>query len=148
MNAAELFVLSRRLMQLAESALPQGKVATSVRLVAADVAEHPDSSISEITTRTGFPQSHVSAAVSRLRDLGVLETEIDSTDRRRTLVRMTSAAVERAARVNTTPIEVVLAPAMTNGVSSEMTEVVEALELLARRLTPKALAHMRSGVRA
>ncbi len=48
---------------------------------------HPDSSISEITERTGFPQSLVSTAVAKLRDVGVVETEPDPTNRRRTLVR-------------------------------------------------------------
>ncbi len=35
---------------------------TSVRMILVNVSEHPDSSIGEIASRTGFPQSHVSAS--------------------------------------------------------------------------------------
>jgi DNA-binding IclR family transcriptional regulator len=41
-------------------------------MVLIDVSEHADSSIGEIAARTGFPQSHVSASVARLRELGTL----------------------------------------------------------------------------
>jgi DNA-binding MarR family transcriptional regulator len=145
-NAVELFVLSRKLMQLAESALPQGRVATSARLVAVDVAYNPGSSISEIVARTGFPQSHVSASVAKLREFGVLQTEIDPTDHRRTLVRFTPAAMERAANVTSAPIEPLLAAALVDEDQSDVAEVAAALELLARRLAPEALAHLRSEV--
>lgn len=62
---------------------------TSVRIVLVDAHEHPGSTIGQIVARTGFPQSHVSAAVARLRDSGLLVTEADPADRRRTLVRPT-----------------------------------------------------------
>ena len=71
-----LFLLGRKLMLMAESALPVSKTAKSGRLVFVDVAYHPDSSITEITERTGFPQSLVSTAVARLREIGLLEMEI------------------------------------------------------------------------
>ena len=94
MNTMELYLLGRRLMQIAESALPSGKSATVARLVLIDVAFHPDSSISEITERTALHQSQVSGAVRTLRERGVLETEPDPADRRRTLVRTTPALKE------------------------------------------------------
>lgn len=143
MNAVELFILGRKLMKLAEDALPQ-RMATSVRLIVVDIAYHPGSSISEITERTGFPQSQVSASVAKLRELGVFDTEIDSADRRRTLVRMTPAAMERAGTVGSTPIEQVLAPALDHANGSEVAEVIDALEFLAQRVTPKALSRLRS----
>ncbi|MGA3218008.1 MAG: winged helix DNA-binding protein [Acidimicrobiales bacterium] len=142
----ELFLLGRKLMQLAEDALPQGRLATSVRLVFMDVAFHPGSSISNITERTGFPQSHVSTSVAKLRDLGVLETEVDPADHRRTLVRATPAGIARGASVRSAPIEAVLAPALAGSGASEVGEVVDALELLAQRLTPRALARLGSEV--
>jgi DNA-binding MarR family transcriptional regulator len=145
-NAVELFLLGRKLMQLAEDALPQGRLATSVRLVFMDVAFHPGSSISNITERTGFPQSHVSTSVAKLRDLGVLETEVDPADHRRTLVRATPAGIARGASVRSAPIEAVLAPALAGSGASEVGEVVDALELLAQRLTPRALARLGSEV--
>src|SRR5271155_3375243 len=91
MNPMSLYLLGRKLMQIAEGMLPTGRKLTSARLVFVDVAYHPNSSISEITERTGFPQSLVSTAVAKLRDLGLLATDPDPVDRRRTLVRTTPA---------------------------------------------------------
>jgi len=79
----ELFNLGRRLMKIGEEAVHEAgfhPLPTSVRSIMVDAFEHPDSSVSEITTRTGFPQSHASASIARLRDAGVLVTAIDSTD--------------------------------------------------------------------
>ncbi len=130
-------------MSLAEDALPHGKVATSVRLVLMDVAFHPDSSISQVTARTGFPQSHVSASVAKLRDLGMLRTEADPADRRRTLVRVTPAVMARAKGVGSAPVEAVLTPVLVGAGPSEVAAVVAALELLGRKLTPNARARLR-----
>jgi DNA-binding MarR family transcriptional regulator len=132
-----LFLLGRKLMQVAESALPRGGAATSVRLVVIDVAYHPNSSISEITERTGFPQSLVSAAVARLREFGVLETGPDPSDRRRTLVRTTPALREIGQQAGQFSIEAVLASWLTPEQQGELPEAVAALDLLARLLTPE-----------
>src|SRR5258708_7658198 len=94
MNALELLVLGRRLMKIAGDAMPAAgsdQVPSSVRSVAIDVSEHQDTSIGEIAARTGFPQSHVSLAVARLKDGGVFVTTVDPRDRRRTLVRASIA---------------------------------------------------------
>lgn len=139
MNATGLFLLGRKLMQIAERSLPQGKLATSVRLVLADVAYHPDSSITEITARTGFPQSLVSTAVARLRELGVVESERDPSDGRRTLVRTTGAMNDRAERAGAAPIEAVLTD-LAGDDRDRVPEAMAALELLARLLTPEVLA--------
>src|SRR5580698_3064873 len=81
MKSTDLFLLGRRLMKLAEEGLPGQGVNNSVRFVLLDVAANPGSSISEITARTGFPQSHVSTSVSTLRQFGGVRTEIDPQDR-------------------------------------------------------------------
>ena len=84
MNAVELYLLGRKLMKIAEEALPKpptGAPPTSVRMILIDIAEHPDSSVGEIASRTGFPQSHVSTSIARLRELGALVTSIDPSDR-------------------------------------------------------------------
>src|SRR6266542_4942792 len=90
MNALELFLLGRKLMKLGEQAIPTTagfhQLPTSVHSILIDVFEHPNSSIGEITARTGFPQSQVSASVAKLREGGALVTEADPGDRRRTLV--------------------------------------------------------------
>lgn len=132
-------------MRIAEEALPSGHLATSARLVALDVAYHPGSSISEITDRTGFPQSHVSSSVARLRELGIVETAVDEDDRRRTLVRLTGAAVARAGSRRSEPVDAAITRALGG---DDPGEVVGALELLAARLTPRALSHLRDAAAA
>jgi DNA-binding MarR family transcriptional regulator len=140
MNPMSLFLLGRKLMQIAEGALPKGQTAKSGRLVFVDVAYHPGSSISEITERTGFPQSLVSTAVARLRDIGLLESGPDPLDRRRTLVRTTpgfNAVQERLGRVS---IDDLVARELGDEDQGELTDVIAALELLSRLLTPEVLS--------
>lgn len=140
MNALELFLLGRKLMKLGEQAIPTTagfhQLPTSVRSILIDVFEHPNSSIGEITTRTGFPQSHVSAAVARLREGGALVTTVDPNDRRRTLVRPAPEIPRRAAPLVSAPIDGALAAALGNTDPGEVEQVVAALEALAQRLAP------------
>jgi DNA-binding MarR family transcriptional regulator len=133
-----LFLLGRKLMQIAEGALPGGKKGTSRRLVFVDVAYHPNSSISEITTRTGFPQSLVSTAVAGLRELGLLESEPDPLDRRRTLVRTTPALGAIQDRLGSVPIDDILARELT--ADNQLTDVIAAIDLLSRLLIPEVLS--------
>ncbi|MGO8685010.1 MAG: MarR family winged helix-turn-helix transcriptional regulator [Thermoleophilia bacterium] len=144
MNALELFILGRKLMKLGAEALPKGSLPASVRSVLIDVATHPDSSITDITVRTGFPQSHVSAAVAKLRDGGALVTERDPADHRRTLVRVSPETIRRWARRGAVPIDATLDRALESDDPAEIAEIVAALQLLAQRLTPKAGARIRS----
>jgi DNA-binding MarR family transcriptional regulator len=99
-----------------------------------DAFEHPDSSVSELTTRTGFPQSHVSASVARLRDAGVLATAIDPQDRRRTLVRPSPEIRERAERMAAPQVDGVLTAALDSTDPDQAAEIVARLEDLARLL--------------
>ena len=126
-------------MQIAESVLPQQKAATSLRFVALDVGYHPDSSISEITERTGLPQSLVSMSVAKLRELGVVQTEPDPADRRRTLVHATAAMGARAQRAGGTSIEAALAEALAVDDHKDVADALAALDLLARLLVPETL---------
>ncbi|MGC1511929.1 MAG: helix-turn-helix domain-containing protein [Acidimicrobiales bacterium] len=87
MDGIEMFRVGRQLMKLGlESMPPFRDLPTGVRIVLVDVFEHPGTTIGRIAARTGFPQSQVSSAVARLRTAGVLLTEVDPRDRRRTLV--------------------------------------------------------------
>jgi DNA-binding MarR family transcriptional regulator len=129
-----LFLLGRRLMQIAEMALPKG-TATSVRLVFADVAYHPNSSITQITERTGFPQSLVSTAVAKLREHGVLETNADPLDRRPTPAL--DAVVERLAPPS---VEDFLANELALEDQEQVPAALAALDLLARLLIPEVFA--------
>jgi DNA-binding MarR family transcriptional regulator len=129
-----LFLLGRKLMDLAEGSLPKGKLATSVRLVLIDVAHHPGSSITQITERTTFPQSLVSVCVARLRELGFVEASPDPSDRRRTLVNAIPAALQAKMQAGATPVEELLARELPPERRGEVGEAAAALELLARLL--------------
>ena len=138
MNAVQLYLLGRKLMKIAEEALPKpatGGPPTSVRMILIDIAEHPDSSVGEITSRTGFPQSHVSASIARLRELGALVTSIDPRDRRRTLTRLAPGILQRSQRA-AVPVDSVLAAALGSSNLTEVEEVIDALDGLAARLMP------------
>jgi DNA-binding transcriptional ArsR family regulator len=140
-NGLELFLLGRRLMKLGEEAIPPSgfrQMPTSVRSVLVDVYEHPGSSVSEITARTGFPQSHVSASVARLREAGALITTTDLADRRRTLVSPNPEVLRGLPSLAWVPVEAVLTRAIGTGDPDQAAEAVAALELLARLLTPEA----------
>lgn len=138
MNAVELYLLGRKLMKIADEALSKpatGGPPTSVRMILIDIAEHPDSSVGEIASRTGFPQSHVSASVARLRELGALVTSVDPRDRRRTLTRVAPGIRQRSQRA-AVPIDSVLTAALDSSDPTDVEEVIEALDGLAARLMP------------
>jgi DNA-binding MarR family transcriptional regulator len=139
-NATELFLLGRRLMQIAEQVLPRGNATTSLRLVMIDVAYHPWSSISEITERTGFPQSLVSLSVAKLREIGVVETAPDPADRRRTLVHATHQMEARAQERAGSSIDAAIVTQLGPENEAQLTDALTALDLLARLLTPEVTA--------
>jgi DNA-binding MarR family transcriptional regulator len=151
MNTGELFILSRRLMKVAEDHLPMGPAGganTSTRLILVDVVANPGTSISEIVVRTGFPQSLVSSTVAKLRDIGVVDSQADPADRRRTLVTVTPMAGDLARNnpAAAAPVERTLADAMPGASGHQVEEVVAALELLARHLLPNVLDEVRDPV--
>jgi DNA-binding MarR family transcriptional regulator len=141
----DLFRLGRRLMKLGVLGFPGGgfrDLPISVRMVLVDVYEHPGTTIGQIVERTGFPQSHVSQAVARLRDSGVLETGVDPIDRRRTLVSPSpehQARTERS-RDELEPIDELLEAALVERLgpagAGHVGEATAALELLAALFTP------------
>ncbi|MER7466167.1 helix-turn-helix domain-containing protein [Streptomyces sp. NPDC097981] len=151
MNAVELFLLGRTLMKIGEGAMPEpegggrhGGSVRSVLIVASDVATHPDSAVGEIATRTGLPQSQVSTAVARLKEAGAVITAPDPADRRRLLVRQAPEVSGRVAQVRAGSIEDALASALGDAAPEHLKEVGDALEVLARHLSPQAPARMRS----
>jgi DNA-binding MarR family transcriptional regulator len=137
MNSVELYLLGRKLMKIAEDALPKppGGIATSVRMVLIDIGENPDSSIGEIAARTGFPQSHVSTAVARLRDFGALVTTVDEQDRRRTLVRVAPGIQQRARRAEV-PVGGAVAAALKTSDREIVDEVLSSLDTISGHLLP------------
>lgn len=145
MDGIELFLLGRALMKLGEEALPEppggsGQYAGSTRsvvIVAGDIAAHPDTTVGETALRTGLPQSQVSGAVARLREVGSVETAPDPADRRRTLVRQSPEVSARVAAVRAagaSKVEEALARALGEAEAERLPTVTEALEVLARHL--------------
>ena len=117
-------------MRLGQAATPRAgihRLPTSTQLVLVDVGDHPGTSVSEVVSRTGLPQSLVSAAVTRLREGGALITETDPRDRRRTLVSPSPAIAGRKAQVPTTPLEDVLRAELGLEDPHEIAHVMELL---------------------
>ncbi|MFI7616710.1 MarR family transcriptional regulator [Nonomuraea terrae] len=142
MNGVELFLLGRTLMKIGEEAMPTegiGEHSTSLRtvlIVVSDLRGHPDTTVGEIATRTGLPQSAVSAAVARLRETAAVTTETDPRDRRRTIIREAPEVSDRVSQVRDTPIDQALAAALGTDDPQRVSETVAALEALAERLVP------------
>jgi DNA-binding MarR family transcriptional regulator len=148
-DALDLYLLGRRLTKLGEAALegPDAqRLPPAVALVLSDVMTHPESSISEITARTGFPQSYVSKSVHRLRQAGAAETVADPRDGRRTLVRPAASVGRRIADRAKTPLNDVLADAIDTSDAASVAEIQTALEVLVQRLVPQG-ARKRSASR-
>lgn len=136
MNGLDLYVLARRLLKVGEAAIPGAgihRLPTSVQLVLMDVSEHPDSSISEIVNRVGFPQSLVSGAVKRLEVGGALVTHVDPDDRRRTLVRVAADVRSKARKVPSRPLSDVIGDALGTQDQAEIGEVLNMLSRISER---------------
>jgi DNA-binding MarR family transcriptional regulator len=149
MNGTELYVLGRRLMKLGEEAMPRAgfrRLPSSVQTILLDVSENPDSSISQIVFRTGFPQSLVSEAVARLRQGGALSTAIDPADRRRTLVRLSADIPARMNQAPADSVEPLLAQALGIDDPAELANVTSTLTALAERFAVASQAPTPHGV--
>jgi DNA-binding MarR family transcriptional regulator len=140
MNALDLIVLGRQLARIGEEVL-RGSAAASMptgpSLVLRDVFGHPDSPISEITARTGLPQSYVSESVARLRDQGIVETSADPEDGRRRLVRVAPGHPRMVAAKGVAPADAALAAALGEPEDGAgFAALLGTLEQLASRLRP------------
>lgn len=128
-------------MKLGEEAMPRTgfrRLPSSVQTTLLDISEHPDSSISQIVERTGFPQSLVSGAVAQLSSRGLLRTAVDPKDRRRTLVRLSADIRARMARAPADEVGPVLAAALDISDPAELAGLVSMLTTLAARFTAAA----------
>jgi len=140
MDALDLIVLGRQLMKLGEDtmrgsnalALPTGPM-----LVLGDVLAHPDSSIGEVTKRTGLPQSYASESVARLREQGIVETMPDPADGRKTLVRLSSQHMRNIATKGAVPVDSALADALGEHDSTKLKSILGLLGELSERLRPR-----------
>src|SRR5215469_6467424 len=152
MQALDLIVLGRQLARLGERAMrdddpgDNGLAALGATLpvgaliVMRDVLASPGSSITDITTRTGLPQSYVSESVNKLRVKGLVEIAADPADRRRTLVRLTAAHREHVARHSARNADDVLRNALGDVDAATAGQVIALLSDLASRLRSEAAA--------
>jgi len=139
MNALDLIMLGRQLTKIGEEVMRGSKaqsMPTGPSLVLRDVFAHPDSSITDVTARTGLPQSYVSESVARLRDQGIVETSADPADGRRTLVRVTAEHPRTVAAKGSAPVDAALAAAL--GDPADAGEIIGTLAALAERLRPES----------
>jgi DNA-binding transcriptional ArsR family regulator len=144
MNALDLIMLGRQLTKIGEEVLrgpagPAEHMPAGPSLVLRDVFAHPDSSIGDITARTGLPQSYVSESVARLREQGILETSSDPGDGRRTLVRVSARHPRTVAAKGSASVDAALAGALGEPEGSPgVTEIIATLTALAGRLRPES----------
>lgn len=146
MNALDLIVLGRQLTRLGERAMREGELEDAPNglgaalpagalIVMRDVLAHPGSSITDITARTGLPQSYVSESVNKLRVKGIAETNADPSDRRRTLVTLTARHLDEVARHSARDADAVLRQALGDvGGNHRAAGVISMLTELAGRL--------------
>lgn len=140
MTGDELYRLGRRLMAVARQAMtdPNDPAATAGETaVIDDVLDHPGSAVQEITARTGFAQSYVSATVARLRAKDWVETAVDPVDGRRTLVRLPEVMVQAIA-AEARPLDAALVAALPTLDGPRRAEILTLLDALAQRVLPAA----------
>jgi hypothetical protein len=164
MNALDLIMLGRQLTKIGEEVLrrpaaPPGQAPRAHRggtpaqgrparapfmpagpsLVLRDVFAHPGSPITDITARTGLPQSYVSESVAKLRGQGILETSADPSDGRRTLVRVSARHPRTVAAKGSASVDGELAAALGEPDGGPgVTEIIATLSALAERLRPES----------
>jgi DNA-binding MarR family transcriptional regulator len=138
-EALELIMLGRQLTKIGEEAMRGGQappLPAGHALVLRDVLAHPGSSVTDITTRTGLAQSIVSKAIARFQDQGIVETDADPADGRRTLARVSAGHLSDVRRKGAVPADAVLAAALGEADPAAAAEIISWLETLAARLRP------------
>lgn len=98
MRAATLHLLGRRLSGIAGDlthADADGSTTPGELAVLDDLLAHPRSSVRDITERTGFAQSHVSASLAKLVDRGQVRWEKNPKDARSRWADLTPKERER-----------------------------------------------------
>jgi DNA-binding MarR family transcriptional regulator len=140
-DALELIQLGRQLTKIGEESLRGSRLPAlpnGPSLVLKAVFAHPDSSISEVATRTALPQSYVSDSVASLQQQGFVEARTDTEDRRRTLVSVTKQHRQTIARKGAASIDAALARAIGDSGGDQVSATLELLNALAERLAPSS----------
>jgi DNA-binding MarR family transcriptional regulator len=140
MDALDLIMLGRQLTRIGEETMRGSRafaLPTGPTLVLRDVLAHPDSSIGEVTARTGLPQSYASESVARLREQGIVETTPDPADGRRTLVRLSSQHMCDVAKKGAVSVDAALAAALGDDNPAKLKSILRSLSDLSERLRPR-----------
>jgi DNA-binding MarR family transcriptional regulator len=146
----ELILLGRTLMKIGEQALPAPASGgppggeRTVVIVMTEIYESPGITVSQIARRTGLPQSAVSGAVARLREVGSVLAEPDPTDRRRQLLRRNPKLTARRRTVARAGIEDAVGAALGDHEPRDLSAVLSALDTLGRHLTPETIARLQA----
>jgi DNA-binding MarR family transcriptional regulator len=138
-DALDLIVLGRQLTRIGEEAMRGSKaqsLPTGPTLVLRDVLAHPDSSVGEVSARTGLPQSYASESIGRLRDQGIIETAPDPADGRKTLVRLSRKHTRNIAKKGAVSVDDGLAAALGQDDSVKLKSLLTTLGELSERLRP------------
>jgi DNA-binding MarR family transcriptional regulator len=138
MNVGRLHRVGRHLQEAAVRAMRDPNDADLSRAqlaIQGDVYLHPGTSVGEIAARMGFTQGHVSACLARLRDMGRVSTAPDPGQRRRTLVRLTPAAVRAIDKRITRGAEDLLAEILDDPTPARLRRTMAVLEDLDNHLT-------------
>jgi DNA-binding MarR family transcriptional regulator len=150
MEALDLILLGRQLSKIGETVLRGGHQPdqpTGAGLVLRDVFAHPQSPISQITARTGLPQSYVSETVARLRERGIVESHPDPHDGRRTLVSVAPGHPATVAEAGEASVDDALRAAFGTAISPKRSAaLIATLEELARLLKPAELGPIMSRI--
>jgi MarR family 2-MHQ and catechol resistance regulon transcriptional repressor len=149
MRLSELYRLGRRLQDMAEKAIGTGPTfdfSPAETIVVGDLLDHGVSTISDVSSRTGFAQSRVSTVVAALRDRGWIETSVSEADRRRTHVAVTEDVRRRSKEARTRSATPVLAAALADLSAERRDELIAALEELERALGAPGVATGVQGV--
>jgi DNA-binding MarR family transcriptional regulator len=144
-EALDLIVLGRQLARIGERAMrgdvvegeqavPDPSLPAGALIVMRDLLTHPASSITDITARTGLPQSYVSESVNKLRVKGIAIATADPADRRRTLVRLTARHLEQVERHSARDADGVLQRALGDLDDVKLQQFIAMLTELADRL--------------
>ncbi|HEY2704050.1 MAG TPA: MarR family winged helix-turn-helix transcriptional regulator [Candidatus Dormibacteraeota bacterium] len=143
MRVGELYQLGRRLQDVAERAMGSGPaldLTPAERIVVVDLLDHGTSTISRVSSRTGFAQSRVSTVVAALRERGWIETSVSEADRRHTHVALAEDGRRRATEARTKVATPALTAALAGMSADRRGEVLAALEEVHRALAPPGAA--------
>jgi SAM-dependent methyltransferase len=139
-NGVELYLLGQRLMRIGGNALSEDsrlhQLSPSAWLIMTDAVRHRDTSVPEIASRTGLPQDHVSASVSRMADDALLETGVAPSGQQSIIVHHALRLGEARASADSA-----LAAALGTQDAGQVREFAATLESLARRLSVATSPH-------